>query len=225
MSNSQLYPCTQSTSQYVVHLDATHIAEVRKQGEQLGIYTVTASGKKRGILLPIDTWHAIEKYRHLINVAVDLSVGVLTTDKVAETVFQHQQQQQQVQQRNIQHQVQGIKYIYPNNVCHRSRYANPCNRAADNYFNKQPEILNSSQNGQTTSTVQGTRQPTTKQPTTNPANPQHILDKQDGFETVPLMEYFGFSRQGGISTGCDESTLQEEETTGNVDSYTTTYVC
>ena len=75
-----MFTCAQNTSAYVVHLDATHVVEVRKQGEQIGIYTVTASGKKRGILLPIDTWRSLEKFRHLINVSIDLSVGYLTTE-------------------------------------------------------------------------------------------------------------------------------------------------
>lgn len=209
MAHTQLHSYTQSGPQYIVHLDSTHIAEVRKQGQQLGIYTVTASGKKRGILLPIETWHAIEKYRHLINVAVDLSLGSLTTDKVAETIFQ--------QQRNI-HQVQGIKYLYPNNGCNQSRYPNSYSRT---------ELSNSSQNVvQSNTPSHGVRQHSSCSiSTTKPiqgTNGQHCLDKQDEFETVPLMEYYGFQQQG---SDFPESTIQEAETGGNVDTFSTTYVC
>ena len=58
MAHTLLYSCQQASVPYVVHLDDTHIVEVRKQGEELGIYKVTVSGKKRGNLLPIDIWHS-----------------------------------------------------------------------------------------------------------------------------------------------------------------------
>ena len=228
-----MYSVGQTGAAYIVHLDATHVVEVRKQGEQIGIYTVTTSGKKRGILLPIDSWHSLEKYRHLINVAIDLSVGTLTTEKVAETVF-HSQQQQPC---TTQHQVQGIKYIYnTNNGCPRSRFSTPSSRGIYSSCNKQTELSNSTQTGaiisrtagSTTTATTGTVTPLQQQmlcPTNTVTIPQHLLDKQDGYETVPVLEYYGFPRNDGSSGGCGQPASAEEETSGDVDAYGGAYVC
>ena len=213
MSQASLFTCTQPVSAYIVNLDATHIVEVRKQGEELGIYKVTISGKKRGVLLPIAIWHTLVKFRHLINVAVDLSVGTLTTEKVAETVNQHIHScHQQVQP--VNNPSQSIKYIYTNNVSARNSYQHPCNRTPHQGY-----ISKSSANCSTIT-------PTTTAQSTTPegANRQHVLYKHETFggETVPLMDYFEV--QGGNATGPGESTSQEEAT-GDADTYCAAYVC
>ena len=85
-----LYTNTSAQSSHIIYLDATHIVEVRKYGTQIGIYTITTTGKKRGILLPIDTWKALDKLRNLVNVTVDLAEGSLPIDKIEQTLLPHQ---------------------------------------------------------------------------------------------------------------------------------------
>ena len=72
---------------YIVQVDANHVVEVRKKGLQVGIYTLTVSGKKRGILLPVKTWRSLERLHRLINVALDLAGEVITPSELVQSHF------------------------------------------------------------------------------------------------------------------------------------------
>ena len=202
MSQGSLYSWTQPATAYVVHLDALHIVEVRKQGEEVGLYKLTASGKKRGILLPIDVWQTLGKFRNLINVAVDLSVGTLTSDKVAETVLQNQNSL-----------VSAIKYIYPNNGS-RLHYTTDDDRLQHQaaHFSQERDTSSPSTVGQHIS----------PNPGCSGANSNQICR-----ETIPIMEFYRFEGQQGqqgTSAGCVQPTTQEEAP-GNVNTYCTPYIC
>lgn len=98
MDTQQTFQTTSYLSPpYKVFVDATHLTQVPKGGEHIGIYALTPTGKKRGILLPVDTWYALERYRNLINVSIDLATGKLTPASVTETIYPQQYYQQQHQ--------------------------------------------------------------------------------------------------------------------------------
>ena len=87
MANTHIYnrTCQSLHPSHTVYLDQTHIVEVRKQGQQIGIYTITKSGKKRGILLPLTTWQSLNKLTNLINVTIDLAVGSIDFNQIEQT--------------------------------------------------------------------------------------------------------------------------------------------
>lgn len=216
-------PCT-------IPLDTNHVAEVRNKGKQIGIYAVTQSGKKRGILLPVDTWHSLGKHVNLINVALDLVNGTVALDTVADTIYQtpshlHQQHRQLLHQ---QQQQQPVNFIYTNNVNHsRNRQRHVWQRQgpytlcrADCETKCVPQAQHA---GSTTTRAQQATAPTPTATSTTVIPDQFIYKPEGGRETPPFLEYFGPCEQGG--NGPESICPEETDAPGDVDALCATYIC
>lgn len=93
MAHAQVYTYHQPNEPYVIRLDDRHIVEVKKKGARvlIGIYVLTATGKKRGILLPRTTWECLEKFTSLIDAVTILVAGNRTSGRLVERVINEQQ--------------------------------------------------------------------------------------------------------------------------------------
>ena len=246
MAQSPLYPnSTLPVAPYVVQLDATHVIEVRNKGQQLGIYTVTPSGKKRGVLLPIDTWYSLERNRNLVNVAIDLATGSVAPSTVLDTVFNHNYYQAQHQE-----QVKYIKSCYENknnttlqNASSKTHNQTPgCHRYQPYPITTQQQPPQKQhQHHQQQRQQQQHQQQQQQQQQQVPLNYQQPLQQlhphqqqqqqQNLCETFAAMEYFGESGFPGIlpepstETSAQHSTTSKDISTDNGDTFSPAYVC
>jgi hypothetical protein len=58
---------------YHVYLGDTHVVEVKKGATHIGIYLITPSLRRRGVVLPIAIWQALQESIPLVNLAVDIN--------------------------------------------------------------------------------------------------------------------------------------------------------
>jgi len=62
---------------YYIYLGDNHIVEVKRGGEQIGIYVITPSLRRRGVVLPSAVWTDLINSIDIINLAIDLAKGTL----------------------------------------------------------------------------------------------------------------------------------------------------
>ena len=62
---------------YYIYLGDNHIVEVKTGGEQIGVYVITASLRRRGVVLPYVVWTELINSIDIINLAIDLAKGTL----------------------------------------------------------------------------------------------------------------------------------------------------
>ena len=62
---------------YHVYLGPSHVVEVKKGAQQIGIYLITATHRRRGVVLPIDIWYILQNSIDLVNLAIDFSKGLI----------------------------------------------------------------------------------------------------------------------------------------------------
>ena len=55
---------------YHIYLGETHVVKVKKGGLQVGIYLITPTLRRRGVVLPLDAWIALQNSAELVNIAV-----------------------------------------------------------------------------------------------------------------------------------------------------------
>ena len=46
---------------YHLYLGDSHVVEVKKGGLHIGIYLITPTSRRRGVVLPLDAWLALQK--------------------------------------------------------------------------------------------------------------------------------------------------------------------
>jgi hypothetical protein len=66
-----------ATLPYYIYIGDTHIVEVKRGGEQIGIYVITPSLRRRGVVLPYNVWSELISSIDIINLAIDLTKGTL----------------------------------------------------------------------------------------------------------------------------------------------------
>lgn len=214
MAHGTIYTTPKDREPGTIHIDSNHIAEVRKQGQQLGIYTLTTTGKKRGILLPIDTWYSLLQHSNLINVLIDVETGVLTKAKVTETVSKPSQHIH-----TVYNQQQSVKCPCINNgsTTNRgpSRHVYACHRPTPYHvYNKHHETTTSTTD--TTTTIAAAT-----------ANADQVIYKQDPTcETVSGVEFFTpYRPQCSTVITTDAQETFEAHSPSDVDAFCTAYVC
>lgn len=186
-----------------VYLDATHLTEVRKGGHQIGIYTLTTTGKKRGILLPTDIWYALVRCSNLINVTIDLTTGKLTTANVTETIYQQQYHQQQYQE-----QLASINSLYDNQQTFHNGPQKATRQATKPYQRCKPEQQQKEDEPQQnpyefTSVSYQQNQPYTYQ----------LFENTQTSQTLPFMEFCDrpFTETGSTSYFSEQPPTMEEK--------------
>ena len=60
---------------YYVYLTDTHVVEVKKGGHNIGIYLITPTSRRRGVVLPLTAWIALQNAISTVNLAIDISQG------------------------------------------------------------------------------------------------------------------------------------------------------
>jgi len=125
------YTTTTFVPPYTVWLDDTHITEVKKGGQQVGIYTITPTLKKRGILLPVETWYALYKYRNHVNLSVDLATGIISPSQVSYLLNQQSTQQEQY-----------LGSINSDNGAQETKQASPVSTETTESYPKQKQLDN-----------------------------------------------------------------------------------
>ena len=63
------------TGQHIIYLGPTHAVEVKKGGLYIGIYIITASNRRRGVILPQAVWTDLQNSIDVINLAIELAGG------------------------------------------------------------------------------------------------------------------------------------------------------
>ena len=63
---------------YHIYLSDTHVVEVKKGGQYIGIYLITPTARRRGVVLPLAVWVALQNSFQQVNYAVSISQGVIT---------------------------------------------------------------------------------------------------------------------------------------------------
>lgn len=234
MAHRPWYAWTQQTNSYVVHLNPSHIVEVRKQGTEVGIYKITHTGKKRGILLPTDVWDSLVKFRNLINVAVDLSVGSITKDNVTETFLQNPLSLYTHDQKDdIATVLPCINYQHTNNGSRQplTATATTTTAAAARHTGCETSVEQQSartQLQQQQKALLSTATATTIAPTTQNVNTNNNIFYQTDVcgETIPLLEFFQLNtQQQRPSPEFQSITHEEDETCYNVNTYGTAHLC
>ena len=62
---------------YHVYLGDKHVVEVKKGGQQIGIYLITPTARRRGVVLPVEAWIALQNSVEVVNLAIGFSQGGL----------------------------------------------------------------------------------------------------------------------------------------------------
>jgi hypothetical protein len=57
-------------------LGTSHIVEIKKGGLHVGIYVITSSLRRRGVILPLDVWSALVSSIDAINFEIDCMRGI-----------------------------------------------------------------------------------------------------------------------------------------------------
>jgi hypothetical protein len=66
---------------YHVYLGPSHVVEVKKGGQQIGIYLITPTHRRRGVLLPINIWYILQNSIDIVNLAINFSQGVISSEQ------------------------------------------------------------------------------------------------------------------------------------------------
>ena len=91
MDGIRLDPSCMLLDTYRVYLGAGFLAEIQKKGTKVGIYTLTATGRKRGVVLPVEVWRTLDSSRDIIKTAIDICDGSIHTYQNGYTTpFTHQ---------------------------------------------------------------------------------------------------------------------------------------
>jgi hypothetical protein len=61
---------------YFVYLSDTHVVEVKQGGLYIGIYLITSTSRRRGVVLPLQAWVALQNCTDIVNLAIDYSQGI-----------------------------------------------------------------------------------------------------------------------------------------------------
>lgn len=235
------------TPPYRVFVDPTHLTEVRKGGQQIGIYTLTATRKKRGVLLPIDTWYALERHRNLINVSIDLANGTISSANLVDTFIYPQPIKQESQQEEEEEEyIQDLNTLYYNhassqNSVNKSKEKNATSRRYKPYTipSQPPPPYNFHANQQqkqeqddqhdwqlqeSTRKVPGKQQQQEEE--------QQQQQQQQTFETFPVLEFFSdgtFFEASKLSSTFGEqqfpSTMEEKLPPSYDNAYSPVYLC
>ena len=65
---------------YHVYLSDKHVVEVKKGGLNIGIYLITPTNRRRGVVLPLSAWEALQDSTEIINLAIDYAKGIISTN-------------------------------------------------------------------------------------------------------------------------------------------------
>jgi hypothetical protein len=63
------------TSQHTIYLGTSHVVEVKKGGLYIGIYVITETSPRRGVILPHATWTALQESIDIINLGIEFARG------------------------------------------------------------------------------------------------------------------------------------------------------
>jgi hypothetical protein len=61
---------------YHIYLGDHHVLEVKKGGEKIGIYLITPTLRRRGVLLPLTVWIDLQNSIDIVNLAIQFSQGL-----------------------------------------------------------------------------------------------------------------------------------------------------
>ena len=70
-----------SRQPYYIYLGDNHVVEVKRGGLQIGIYVITTSLRRRGVVLPTKVWRDLTECIDIINLAIDLATGSVAIDR------------------------------------------------------------------------------------------------------------------------------------------------
>lgn len=62
---------------YHVYLGDKHVIEVKKGGLKVGIYLITPTSRRRGVVLPLEVWITLQQSFDIVNTAINLSRQII----------------------------------------------------------------------------------------------------------------------------------------------------
>jgi hypothetical protein len=70
-------------------LGSSHVVEIKKGGLHVGIYVITSSLRRRGVILPVDVWTALVSSVDAINFEIDCMRGIPLGTTSASSIFDY----------------------------------------------------------------------------------------------------------------------------------------
>ena len=70
-------------------LGSSHVVEIKKGGLHVGIYVITSSLRRRGVILPVDIWTALVSAVEGINCEIDSMRGIPIGTTSASSIFDY----------------------------------------------------------------------------------------------------------------------------------------
>jgi hypothetical protein len=70
-------------------LGSSHVVEIKKGGLHVGIYVITSSLRRRGVILPVDVWTALVSSADAINFEIDSMRGIPLGSTSASSIFNY----------------------------------------------------------------------------------------------------------------------------------------
>jgi len=65
---------------YHIYLSEKHVIEVKKGGQHIGIYLITRTNRRRGVVLPLSAWIALQDFAGIVNLAIEYAKGTVFVD-------------------------------------------------------------------------------------------------------------------------------------------------
>ena len=85
-----------ASEQHIIYIGNSHVVEVKKGGLRIGIYVITKTQRRRGVILPYDTWISLINSIDVINLGLDFA-RELPLNSTGWSTNQQQQQYASVQ--------------------------------------------------------------------------------------------------------------------------------
>jgi hypothetical protein len=218
-----------------VYLGDSHVVEVKKGGLHIGIYLITPTSRRRGVVLPLDVWLLLQTSLETVNQAINTSLAIIQNgDNTGDTVTNTQQ---------FTYQIGGNGDCYTIPYNHDNQYFTYGANTDYSNFNTQPNTtvgytgvppeaiiateanVYQTQNGTNiqrswVSTKPGIYEPTTFYNTANPTT--STQDQGAGFNTRTSSNSYGEGPSFTTTTSSnpyDQGAGWSTTTTGNTDRY------
>jgi hypothetical protein len=110
-----------------VYLGDTHVVEVKKGGLHIGIYLITPTSRRRGVVLPLDVWLLLQQSLDTVNKGINTALGIIEDGPIEEPTVDHGEQ--------FTYQTGGSGGCYTNLANNANQYFTYV--GSNDYFNQQ----------------------------------------------------------------------------------------
>ena len=78
--------CTYTPDYHSIYLGDSHVVDVKKDGLYIGIYVITQTKRRRGVILPLTAWRALLDSTDIINLGIAFQRGDVLSPSITSSL-------------------------------------------------------------------------------------------------------------------------------------------